>query len=92
MSRTNFTTDVRPVTDFKAHGSEIVTQAQTSRRPIVVTRRGRAAAVLLDVGEFERMQEEIDLGRALDAGAAQAAAGEFAEEVAVRATLARLEK
>jgi antitoxin YefM len=34
---------------------------KTSRRPLVLTQRGHSAAVVLDVAEYERMVEEIDL-------------------------------
>ena len=80
MSDSIFSQDVRPITDFKAKGSEIVEQAQRTGRPILITRRGRGVAVVVELAEFERMREEIAFGRAVDAGAAQAARGEFASD------------
>ncbi len=82
-----FSTDVRPITDFKARGSEIVEQVARTRRPVLITRRGRGVAVVVDLVEFERMRDEIAFGRAVDEGAAQAARGEFATDAEVETTL-----
>jgi prevent-host-death family protein len=36
-------------------------QVQETKRPLVITQHGKGAAVLLDVGEFEAMQEKLEL-------------------------------
>ena len=87
MAQSVFSRDVRPITDFKAKGSEIVEQVARTRRPVLITRRGRGVAVVLDLVEFERMRDEIAFGRAIDEGAAQAARGEFATDAEVEAAL-----
>jgi antitoxin YefM len=51
--------DVRPVTEFRAHTSAVLEQVQTTKRPVVLTQHGRSAAVLLDVGVYESLMEEI---------------------------------
>ena len=40
---------------------------------MLITRRGRGVAVLVDVEQFEREQEDLALGQAVDEGAAHAA-------------------
>ena len=87
MAHSVFSRDVRPITDFKAKGSEIVEQVARTRRPVLITRRGRGVAVVVDLGEFERMRDEIAFGRAVDEAAAQAARGEFATDAEVEAAL-----
>ncbi|MGC4120823.1 MAG: type II toxin-antitoxin system Phd/YefM family antitoxin [Myxococcales bacterium] len=82
-----FTEDVRPVTDLKVRGAAIVEQVRRTRRPVLITRRGRGVAVLLDLEEFERMREALEFGRAVDEGAAAAARGDFADEREVEAVL-----
>ena len=85
--RAVFTDDVKPVTDLKVQASAMVDQVVRTGRPLLITRRGRGVAVLVDVEQFERMQEELAFGQAVDEGAAQAERGEFASEAAVRAVL-----
>ena len=59
--RVKLNTDIRPVSEFRANAAELIEHVRSSRRPLVLTQRGHSAAVLLDVGEYERMVEEIDL-------------------------------
>jgi antitoxin YefM len=54
-------TDIKPVSEFRANAAELIEHVRSSRRPLVLTQRGRSAAVVLDVAEYERMVEEIDL-------------------------------
>ena len=55
------TEDVRPVTDFRNHAAEILAQVKTTKRPVVITQKGKSAAVLLDVEHYERQQEMLEL-------------------------------
>lgn len=87
MTQPVFSEDVRPITDFKTRGSQIVEQVARTRRPVLVTRRGRGVAVVVALDEFERMRAEIAFGRAVDEGAAQAQRGEFAGDTEVAAVL-----
>jgi len=54
-------TDIRPVSEFRANAAELIEHVKRSRRPLVLTQRGHSAAVVLDVAEYERMVDEIDL-------------------------------
>lgn len=54
-----FTDDIVPVTDFRNNAADVLTQLITNGRPIVLTQRGRASAVLLDVKEYQRLTERI---------------------------------
>jgi prevent-host-death family protein len=78
--------DVRPVTEFRAHTSEVLEQVQTTKRPVVLTQHGRSAAVLLDVGLYEELMDEVALLRDLAVAEAQIDAGMVVphEEVAAR--------
>jgi prevent-host-death family protein len=59
--RVKLNTDIRPLSEFRANAAELLEHVKSSRRPLVLTQRGHSAAVVLDVGEYERMVEEIDL-------------------------------
>lgn len=59
--------DIRPVSDLKTHGGEILRQVVDSRQPVVFSRHGRAAAVLVAVDDFEEMSKALDRVALIDA-------------------------
>ena len=68
-------TDVRPVTEFRAHTSAVIDQMHSTKRPVVLTQHGRSTAVLLDVAVYEGLLDEIELLRDLRVAEDQIAAG-----------------
>lgn len=67
--------DIHPLSDFRASVATFVKQVNETRRPLVLTQRGRGVAVLLGIREFETLRERLalleDIRRAerqLDAG------------------------
>lgn len=73
---TRFSEDVRPITDLRTRASAIVEHARLTRRPVLLTRRSRGVAVLLDLGEYERLVDRAEFVDAVEAGARAAAAGD----------------
>jgi prevent-host-death family protein len=67
--------DVRPVTEFRAHTSAVLEQVQQTKRPVILTQHGRSAAVLLDVGAYEALVDEVAVARDVRAAEAQLDAG-----------------
>lgn len=63
MRRPNLTSDIKPVSEFRANAAELIEQVRNTRRPLVLTQRGHSAAVVLDVEEYESLLEELDLLR-----------------------------
>jgi antitoxin YefM len=61
MNRINLETDIRPFSDFLANITSIIEEIKRTKRPVVLTQHGRSAAVVLDVAEYERILEKIDL-------------------------------
>mgnify|MGYP005842659221 CR=1 FL=1 len=61
MTKVRVDEDIRPLSEFRAGVASFVKQVQESRRPMVLTQRGRGVAVLMDVHEFELMQERLDI-------------------------------
>ena len=76
MSAIRPSTDVLPVTEFRANSAALLAQIRTSKRPIVLTQHGRSAAVLMDVGVYEAMLDEIALLREVRIAEEQIARGE----------------
>ena len=55
--------DIQPVTEFRANAAQFIEQVQATGEPIILTQHGRSAAVLLDVGSYEGMLDELALLR-----------------------------
>lgn len=67
--------DVRPLSEFRAGVAAFVQQVTETRRPMLLTQRGRGVAVLVDVREFEAMQERLELLEDVRVAQQQFAAG-----------------
>lgn len=61
MSRIHFDQDIQPLSEFRAGVTSFIKQINETRRPLVITQHGKGVAVVLDVAEYEAMQEKIDL-------------------------------
>ena len=61
MSRVHVDEDIRPLSEFRAGVATFVKQIHETRRPMVLTQRGRGVAVLIDVQVYERMQERLEV-------------------------------
>jgi prevent-host-death family protein len=80
-----FSEDVRPITDLKTQAADIVEHVQRSRRPVLLTRRGRGVAVLLKLEEYEELMDRASFVQAVQAGAKAAEEGDlYPHEAAVK--------
>ncbi|HFG1834259.1 TPA: type II toxin-antitoxin system Phd/YefM family antitoxin, partial [Vibrio cholerae] len=61
--------------EFRAGVASFIKQINETRRPLVITQRGKGVAVVLDVAEYEAMQEKIELLEEMRTAEAQLAAG-----------------
>jgi len=59
---------IRTVTDLKSHAAELLALVNRDRRPLLITRKGRAKAVVLDPESYQRMNATIDLLKRLAEG------------------------
>ena len=57
-----------PVTDLRQDAAAVLKRLRSSSEPLVITQRGRAAAVLLSLDAYERSQHERELLRLLARG------------------------
>ena len=49
--------DLLPISEFRSHAAEVIERVQREGGPLVITHRGKGAAVLLSVEEYARMEE-----------------------------------
>jgi len=68
METLDLTTDIQPVTEFRANTSEILESLKKNRRTIILTQHGRPAAVLESIEEYQRKLEELRFMKGLVAG------------------------
>jgi len=64
-----------PVSDLRQDVAAVLKRLQASREPMIITQRGRAAAVLLSVEAYERRERELTLLQLLAQGEKEIAAG-----------------
>jgi prevent-host-death family protein len=67
--------DIIPVTDLRQDAAAALKRVRTSKQPLVITQRGRAAAIMLSVEEYERSEYEKQILRFLARGEKEIAAG-----------------
>ena len=77
--------DIRPVSEFRANAAAFVQQVRETRRPLVLTQHGKGAAVLLDVEEYERLMERIELLEDIVTAEGQVRRGEVVDHDAAKA-------
>ncbi len=63
-----FSEDIVPLTDLKTNPGRVVKHATETRRPVLVTSRGRGVAVVQSVEEFEAADDERAFMRAVIEG------------------------
>ena len=57
-----------PISDLRQNASDVVRGVSSSREPVFITQRGRAAAVMVSMEAYEASQHELDILRLLARG------------------------
>lgn len=70
-----YSTQVKPVSYFKANAAEVLTELTEGRQPLVITQNGEAKAVIQDVTSYEETQETLALLKILALGNAEIGSG-----------------
>jgi prevent-host-death family protein len=64
-----------PISQLRQDASAIVKRASATGDPVFITQHGRASAVLVSAGTYERTQRELEVLRILAEGEADIEAG-----------------
>jgi prevent-host-death family protein len=67
--------NIIPITDLRQDATSIIKRVTASREPLVITQRGRAAAVMVSMEAYEHSQHELGLLRLLARGEKEIEAG-----------------
>jgi prevent-host-death family protein len=60
--------NIVPITDLRQDATSIVNRLSESQEPVIITQRGRAAAVMISTEAYERSQHELEILRLLARG------------------------
>jgi PHD/YefM family antitoxin component YafN of YafNO toxin-antitoxin module len=60
----DITTDIQPMTAFRRHPTDFMRHLKATKRPLVLTVNGKAEAVILDAGAYQRL---LDVAAEADA-------------------------
>lgn len=53
--------DIKPISYFKSHASEVIRDVIESHKTMVITQNGEAKVILQDIQEYEKTQESLAL-------------------------------
>jgi prevent-host-death family protein len=87
MREPSLSEGIVPIGEFKAQASRLIRQLRDDGRPVVITQRGRAAAVIVLPEEYDRLREQVRFFEALREGLGDAAAGRVIEDSELAARL-----
>ncbi len=60
--------NIKPLTDFRNHIKDYIEELKINKKPIILTQRGKSAAVLLDPDKFQELQDQIEFMRKVALG------------------------
>lgn len=61
MQRLKINQDIKPLSEIRTGITNFIKQVHDTKRPLIITQHGKGVAVLIDVHEYEAMQEKIEL-------------------------------
>ena len=68
--------DIIPVSDLRQDAAKIMKHLQDSKEPVIITQRGRAAAVMISVEAYKQSEHDKELLRLLAKGNREIEIGE----------------
>ena len=60
--------DILPVSDLRQNAAKVLKKLRDNKEPIIITQRGRAAAVIIGVEAYEKSEHDKELLRLLARG------------------------
>ena len=68
--------NILPVSDLRKHAADILKKLRDNKETVIITQRGRAAAVMISVEAYEKAEQEKEMLRLLARGEKEIEAGE----------------
>jgi antitoxin YefM len=93
MQRLKIDQDIKPLSEVRIGIANFIKQVHDTKRPVIITQHGKSVAVLLDVYEYEAIQEKLELLTDVQASLNQLENGQgIAHEAAKETVLKRVQK
>jgi antitoxin YefM len=93
MQRLKIDQDIKPLSEIRIGIANFIKQVHDTKRPVIITQHGKSVAVLLDVYEYEAIQEKLELLTDVQASLNQLENGQgIAHEDAKEKVLKRVQK
>ena len=93
MQRLKIDQDIKPLSEVRIGIANFIKQVHDTKRPVIITQHGKSVAVLLDVYEYEAIQEKLELLTDVQAALNQLENGQgIAHENAKEKVLKRVQK
>lgn len=93
MLRMKIDQDIKPLSEVRVSIANCIKQVRDTKRPVVITQHGKSVAVLMDVSEYENMQEKLELLTDVQTSLGQLAGGQGVSHAdAKREVLKRVKK
>ncbi|MEX2410614.1 MAG: type II toxin-antitoxin system Phd/YefM family antitoxin [Candidatus Paceibacterota bacterium] len=61
MSQIQLDQDIRSLSDFRANAASYIEKVKSNRRPLILTQHGKSSAVLIDVEDYQKLLDKIQL-------------------------------
>lgn len=61
MSQIQLDQDIRSLSDFRANAASYIERVKSKRRPLVLTQHGKSSVVLIDVEDYQKLLDKIQL-------------------------------
>lgn len=90
MQRIKIDQDIRPMSEVRTGIASFLKQVRDTKRPLIITQHGKSVAVLVDVGEYEAMQEKVELLQDIQTSISQLESGAGIENNDAKAVLLKL--
>jgi antitoxin YefM len=87
MQRIKIDKDIRPMSEVRTGIASFLKQVHDNKRPLVITQHGKSVAVLIDAGEYETMQEKLELLKDIQTSISQLESGAGVENKDAKAAV-----
>ena len=71
--------DIKSISVFRTDPASVLRQIRENQRPVVITERGKPSAVIVDLEDYERQKEKMDLMEAVLEGEKDFREGRFSD-------------
>ncbi|OPY67298.1 MAG: Antitoxin RelB [Syntrophorhabdaceae bacterium PtaU1.Bin034] len=89
MKRLRVNEDIRPLSEVRTGIASFVKQVRDTKRPLVITQHGKGVAVLVDAGEYEAMEEKLELLQDIQTSVSQIEASQGIDHTDAKACVLR---